>query len=90
MQQANFNQSINLFVTHNRPTFQQKPTQYNTLCGAIGSTQSADAPLVGYPVQRTIMTKSNTRHEIQKCLELKQHTNMSQIKNMCNIIYVYS
>jgi len=39
-------------ITHN--TFQQKRTQY----GATGSTQGADAPLMGYPVQSTIKAKS--------------------------------
>jgi len=48
------------------------------LCGAMGSTQGTAVSLMGYSVQRSVKTNSNTKYEIQKYLKGKEH------KKACN------
>jgi len=59
--------SINqIYSSHTQHTKAETYTVYSK-CGATGSSQRADAPLMGYPVSltKTLRTESNATHEIK-------------------------
>jgi len=61
-----------IYSSHTQYT-KTKYTVYSK-CGATGSSQRANAPLMGYPVTKTIRTESSATHKIKNYYQDTQGT----------------